>query len=269
MTATQTLRIAAVQATPIPGDVAANVAAAATWTRRVAADGAADLVVFPEAFATGYDDAVFRGTLPRIEEAGWLAPLQEAVEETRATVVLNTALDRGGATTLTDVVLAPGREPWAAYDKQHLYPSEREHFVAGENGTTLVVGGVGVALSVCYDANFPEHAAAAAADGAIVYVNSGAYYPGGEHRRDLHYASRALDNGIYTVFSGLTGGGFIGGTAAYDPIGRPIQRLGTEEGVVLVEVDPDVVEAARADQRMWADRRDDLGTRQTVACTPR
>jgi predicted amidohydrolase len=255
-----TLRIAAIQASPTPGAVAANIAAAARWTRRAEAD----VVVLPEAFATGYDEDVFRGPLPRVEEAAWLAPLQDAVEETGATVVLNTALDRGDARTLTDVVLAPGREPWAAYDKQHLYPSERALFSAGEHGTTLTVAGIGLALSVCYDANFPEHAAAAAADGAIVYLNSGAYYPGGEHRRDLHYASRALDNGVYTVFSGLTGGGFIGGTAAYDPLGRPIGRLGTEEGMVVAEIDPALVESVRAGQRMWADRIGNLGERLTA-----
>jgi predicted amidohydrolase len=259
-----TLRIAAVQAAPVTGDVVANIAAAADWTRRAAADLAVDLVVFPEAFATGYDDEVFRGPLPREDDTAWLAPLQEAVEDTGATVVLNSGLDRGDRRALTDLVLAPGRAPWAAYDKPHLYPPEREVFAAGEHGVTLTVGGVGVALSVCYDANFPEHAAAAAADGAIVYLNSGAYYPGGAHRRDLHYASRALDNGVYVVFSGLTGGGFIGGTAAYDPIGRPIERLDTEEGLVLAEIDPAVVAAARADQRMWADRRPDLGPRRTA-----
>jgi predicted amidohydrolase len=254
-----TLRIAAVQAAPVLGDVAANIAAAAGWTRRTDAD----LVVFPEVFSTGYDEAVFRAPLPRLDDTGWLDPLQEAVEETGATVVLNTPLDRGDVRTLTDVVLAPGREPWAAYDKQHIYSSEREFFTAGDHGTTLTVHRVGVGLSVCYDANFPEHAAAAAADGAIVYVNSGAYFTGGEHRRDLHFASRALDNGVYVVFSGLTGGGFIGGTAAYDPLGRPIERLGTEEGLVLAEIDPAVVAAARADQPMWADRRRDLGVRLT------
>jgi len=260
-----TLRIAAVQAAPTVGDLAANLAAAASWTRRAEAD----LVVFPEAFTTGYDDAVLRGPLPRADDTEWLAPLREAVEETGSTVLLNTALDRGGSRTLSDVVLAPGHEPWAAYDKQHLHPPEREVFTAGDHGTTLTFDGIGVALSVCYDANFPEHAAAAAADGAIVYVGSGAYFPGGEHRRDLHYASRALDNGIYVVFSGLTGGPFIGGTAAYDPLGRPIDRLGTEEGVVVADIDPAAVAAARAEQRMWADRRAGLGHRVIRDCTGR
>jgi predicted amidohydrolase len=50
-----------------------------------------------------------------------------------------------------------------------------------------------------------------------VHANSDACFPGGEHRRDLHCASRALDNGSYVVFSGSIGApyDFIGGTAAY------------------------------------------------------
>ncbi|MFT3798803.1 hypothetical protein [Microbacterium sp.] len=35
----------------------------------------------------------------------------------------------------------------------------------------------------CDDGDVPEHAAAAAADGAIVYVNSGAYFAGSAGRR--------------------------------------------------------------------------------------
>jgi len=40
-----------------------------------------------------------------------------------------------------------------------------------------------------------------------------------------------------------------------------IQRLGTEEGMVLVDIDPSVVESARKEQQMWKDRRADLGSR--------
>jgi predicted amidohydrolase len=47
-----TLRIAAIQAEARPGDVDRNLAVAAAWTRRAAAQGAR-LVVFPEAFVTG------------------------------------------------------------------------------------------------------------------------------------------------------------------------------------------------------------------------
>jgi predicted amidohydrolase len=257
-----TLRVAAVQAVAAPGEVSRNIQAAAHWVGRATQEGA-QLIVLPEAFVTGYDVGVFSGCLPYLEDVDWLAPLQEIVEASQAVVVLNSPLDRGDRRTLTDIVLSAGSPPWAAYDKQHLYPLEREVFTPGEHGASIQIGDVEVALSICYDGNFPEHASAAAADGAVAYVNSGAYFPGGGHRRDLHYAARALDNGMYVAFSGLVGGssGFIGGSATYDPTGQVIERLDTQEGIAVADIDPAMVEHVRADQRMWADRRASLGTR--------
>jgi predicted amidohydrolase len=256
------LRVAAVQAEAVPGEVSRNLATATRLADRAVAEGAR-LIVFPEAFATGYDVEVFAGPLPTLDDPAWLAPLQGVVDSAGVTVILNSAIEQAGRRTLTDIVLAPRVAPWAAYDKQHLHPPEVAVFCPGEHGASLRIDGAEVALSVCYDANFPEHAAAAATDGAIVYVNSGAYFPGGGHRRDLHYAARALDNGIYVVFAALIGApsDFIGGTAIYDPLGVPLARLGDEEGVVVADIDTDLVARVRADQRMWADRRPSLGAR--------
>ena len=261
-----TLRVAAVQAEAVPGAQAANIEKAARLTAAAAQRGAR-LVVFPEAFATGYDDEVFRGPLPRENDLSWLAPLQRAVDDAEVVVILNTALDRGDRRTLVDVVLRPGEPAAAVYEKQHLHAPERELFAPGAHGTSLEVDGVEVALSVCYDANFPEHAAAAASDGALLYVNSGAYFPGGEHRRDLHYASRALDNGMYVLFSGLVGGPseFIGGSAVFDPLGRKAAVAGDGEGLAIADIDPEVVAAVRAEQRMWTDRVTSLGPRDRHA----
>lgn len=255
-----TVRIATVQAEARPGALLHNVSRA-THLIAEAADADADVVVFPEASLTGYADEVFAAPLPDLDDPQWQDPLRRIVDETGVIAIVNTALQSSGRRTLTDVVFAPGRAPFAAYAKQHLHAPEREIFDAGERGFSFEVKGVRVALSVCYDANFPEHAAAAAASGALVYVNSGAYFPGGERRRDLHYASRALDNGMYIVFSGLVGApsDFIGGSAVFDPLGRKIAHVEGREGIAIADIDPAVVAEARAEQRMWRDRRDDLG----------
>jgi predicted amidohydrolase len=255
------VRVAAVQAEAVPGDIAGNIEKAARLTRE-AHDAGARLVVFPEAFATGYDDEVFRAGLPGLADTAWLVPLQEAVDAIGTVVVLNTALDRGGSLGLTDIVLRAGEPPLAAYDKQHLHPPEREVFAPGLHGASITIDGVRFALSVCYDANFPEHAASAAANGASVYINSGAYFPGGADRRDLHLASRALDNGVYVVFSGLVGGpsDFIGGSAVFDPLGRRIASVATFEGMAIADIDPDLIADTRNQQRMWAHRRASLGS---------
>lgn len=257
-----TVRVAAVQMESVPGEVSRNMEVATRWISR-AVDAGVALAVLPEAAATGYDPTVFRGDLPTLEDTSWLAPIREVVDATGVVVVVNSALDRGDRKTLTSLVLTANQEPWAAYDKQHLFHVEAPVFAAGGCGASFGLDDVEFALSVCYDANFPEHAAAAAAGGATVYVNSGAYFPGGGHRRDLHKAARALDNGMYVVFSGLVGAPsrFIGGSAVYDPIGQPIVRLGTEEGLALAEIDPALVARTRQEQRMWRDRRETMGPR--------
>ncbi|WP_150956227.1 carbon-nitrogen hydrolase family protein [Microbacterium testaceum] len=254
------VRIATVQAEAVPGAVELNVTRAAQFVVESAAAGA-ELILFPEAFVTGYDETAFAGALPGLDDLAWLGPLQNAVDTTGVVAVVNTALQHDSHRTLTDLLVVPGAPLHAAYSKQHLHAPERAIFTPGARGFSFRIADVEFALSVCYDANFPEHASAAASAGATVYLNSGAYFPGGERRRDLHLAARALDNGIYVVYSGLVGApsDFIGGSGVFDPLGRRIAAVDEREGLAIADIDPALVHDVRRDQRMWADRRQDLG----------
>jgi predicted amidohydrolase len=260
-----TLRVAAGQAASVSGDVAANVATAARLTR-LAGTQDVRLLVLPEAFLTGYDVDAFAGPLPAADGlvGAVLDPLREAAAG-GVTVVVGTALERGGSRRLAQVVLRPDGTASTPYDKQHLDGLEKRFFTAGDHGTSVVVDGVELGLSICYDGCFPEHAQAAARDGAAGYVCSAAYFPGGSHRRDLYYAARALENGMYVVLSGLTGGcrgsTFIGGSAVFDPEGTPVAQLGEEEGIAIADLDPDLVAQTRATHTMVGDHRGDLGPR--------
>lgn len=262
------LRVAAGQAASRCGDVATNAARAAALTDGAAGAGVR-LLVLPEAFLTGYCEPCLAGDLPREDAlADLLAPVSAAAVAGGVTVVVSTPLDRGGRRTMSSVVVAPDGTVVAAYDKQHLSGYENDHLVPGAGGASLVVDGWELGLSVCYDGCFPEHARAAADDGAVGYLNQAAYFPGGEHRRDLYYPARALDNGFFVVSSMLTGtcGGesFIGGSAVYDPEGRPLARLGTEEGLAVADLELSLVATTRAAHPMHTDHRPGLGTRTRV-----
>jgi len=260
------LRVAAGQAASVSGDLAANVRTAARLTEQAAAREVR-LLVLPEAFLTGYDAAAFRGPLPSADELdeGWLDPLRAAAADGDVVVVAGTALRRGEHRRLSQVVVRPDGSTTAPYDKQFLDGLEKELFTVGDHGASIVVDGLELGLSICYDGCFPEHAQAAALDGAVGYLSSSAYFPGGEHRRDLYYAARAVENGMYVVFAGLTGPcgafSFIGGSAVYDPEGRPLARLGEEEGLAVAEVDVALVEATRERHTMVFDHRTTLGPR--------
>jgi predicted amidohydrolase len=257
------LTVAAAQAASAAGDLDANVRTAAGLVRE-AADAGARVVVLPEAFLTGYDLDVFAGPLPALVDLP-LDPLRDAARETGAVVVASSALASGGVATLSSVVVQPDGAVDVPYDKQHLDGDEKAIFTAGDHGASIRVGGLELGLSICYDGCFPEHARAAAEDGAVAYLSSSAYFAGAEHRRDVYYAARAVENGMYVVFAGLTGRcgrrDFSGGSAIYDPEGRPLSRLGDEVGFAIADIDTEVVEATRARHTMLADHRATLGER--------
>lgn len=247
------MKIATGQYASIAGDVQANVATAVEAT--AAADGARVLVM-PELFLTGYAMplAVMDVDDPR------LTPLDEAATAAGLLVLVGAALP-GLADRPTISILAVGGGARRVYDKQHLCGEEQEHFDAGGTGVVLEVSGWKLGLAVCYDGCFPEHARAAADAGAEVYVAPVAYCAGSQHRRDLYYRARALDNGMYVVTSGLVGecGGtqFSGGGAIHDPQGTTIAEVVPEgEGIVTAVLDRGVIAATREAQRMHVERRD-------------
>ena len=204
-----------------------------------------------------------------------LEPLASAARERAVVVVAGAAVRRSGPDgsaqrfTLSLLVVDEAGEVTAPYDKQHLFDTERAFFAPGAQGASIVVDGWELGLGVCYDGCFPEHARAAAEDGARAYLCPSAYVAGSEHRRDLYYAARALDNGIYVVFAGLTArcGGldFSGGSAVYDPEGRALGRAGTiSPAAVLADLDPAEVTRVQADNPIARDRLGSLGGRSRV-----
>ena len=261
-----TLRVGAGQAESVPGDVSANVVTATSLVGS-AADRGARVVVLPELFLTGYAPETWGPEQTVTEDDPVLAPLSNVAVDRDVVVVAGAAVRRGADRfTLSLLVFADDGSVAAPYDKQHLFEAERGFFSPGDHGASIVVDGWELGLGVCYDGCFPEHAAAAAADGARAYLCPSAYYVGSEHRRDLYYAARALDNGIYVVFAGLTGRCgehvFNGGSAVYDPEGRPLARVG-DEAPAIAMADLRAAEVTRVQEMnpIGRDRLGGLGTR--------
>ncbi|UPK75996.1 carbon-nitrogen hydrolase family protein [Nocardioidaceae bacterium SCSIO 66511] len=267
MSALGPLIVAAAQAESVAGDLSANVRTAAAYVRE-AADRGARVLVLPELFLSGYD---MRTIGERPDDCDLLAdaiddvrlePLRAVAVETGVLTLVGASVRRGDERTIS--LLAVDERIRVVYDKQHVCGDEAEHFVPGDARSMLTVDGWPLGLAVCYDGCFPEHARAAADDGALAYVASVAYTKGSEHRRDLYYRARAVENGMYVVVSGLTGrcgdGEFGGGTAVIDPEGRAIDRVpDMATGMVVTALDAAAIEQTRAEHSMYADHRESLG----------
>ncbi|MFF1790816.1 carbon-nitrogen hydrolase family protein [Kitasatospora sp. NPDC058243] len=255
------LRIATVQAQAVAGDIPANAAQAAELVREAAAAGAR-LVLFAEKFLSGYEPELIRtDPLKCAVQPGdpRLAPIAEACRETGTAAIVGAAAQVGDELRVSAFVLGPDGGLVTRYDKQHLFKAERDYYRPGAAGCTLELDGWRLGLGVCYDSGFPEHARAAALDGCHAYLVGALFSVGhGHHESRTWFPARALDNTLYTVLAnhiGHTGGWHTcGGSAVWAPDGRLLAEAGEDRReLVVVDLDPAVLRAARESETMLAD----------------
>jgi predicted amidohydrolase len=268
------MRVAAVQAAAIPGDVRGNVATAARLTRRAVGLGA-ELAVFPELFVPAYHPPTLAASDChdlRADEQGLVAdqrldPLAEAAEAAGAAVLIGASVRHPGQRRSISLLFIGSGPTRVVYDKQHLWGSDEPGLFTsappGAGPAVVAFRGWQLGLGVCYDASFPEHARAAALAGAHAYLCPSVFLVGRDHRRDVYFRARALENTMYVVFTNAIAGAgawqFSGGAAIFDPEGRELGRgPASAEAVICADFDPAELARIRAMLPMLADCRRDL-----------
>ncbi len=188
-----------------------------------------------------------------------LDPLQRSAARGGTAVLVGASSRDDDGRYICLLLVAPDGTVREAYRKQYLCgPDERRLFRPGSAPAVLEVDGWVLGLSVCYDGCFPEHARTVALAGAHAYLCSVAYFVGGAHRRDLYYRARAVENGMYVVLADAVGGPepfrFGGGSAVFDPEGRPLAGVvAGESGVAVANLDQRLLEDTRAAHTMLTD----------------
>lgn len=279
------LRVAAIQAEAVPGEVAHNAATVARLIGQAAEHGVR-LAVFPELFLTAYHPPALAADpdgcdVPADERDvvadPRLEPIRAAAAGAGLLAVIGASVARPGGIRRCSALLAePSGLVRAVYDKQNLYgPHENALFSPGERGCGIQLDSWVLGLGICYDGCFPEHGRAAALAGAHGYLCPSGYVAGSEHRRDVYYAARALDNTMYVIFANSVGGvapwQLCGGAAVYDPQGQPVKRAGDQdEMIVVADLDPAELARVRAAHTMLgevATHGQNLGDiRTTIVC---
>jgi predicted amidohydrolase len=233
---------------------------------RAAAERGARVVLFPEAM-------MCRFGVP-------LKPVAEPLDGPWATAVRDVAVEHGvvvvaGMFTpaadgrVTNTLLATGAEFHVGYDKIHLFDAfgfaESDTVAPGSEVVVVEVDGVGLGLATCYDVRFPELFRALADRGASAVLLGASWGagPGKKEQWELLVRARAVDSTTWVVACGQSDPGETSGTAptgigfsaAATPLGAVAAQLGAEPGLLVVDVDTDAVERARATIPVLANRR--------------
>jgi predicted amidohydrolase len=155
----------------------------------------------------------------------------------------------------------PQGEIAARYDKIHMFDvdlaggeiyRESNSYRPGEIGTLADLPWGRLGITICYDLRFPALYRALAEAGAIMLAVPSAFtkQTGEAHWHVLNRA-RAIENGSF-VLAAAQGGKHENGRETFghslivDPWGRVLAEGGIEPGVVVAEIDPGEVAAARS-----------------------
>ena len=149
----------------------------------------------------------------------------------------------------------------AVYDKIHMCDvdlaggesyRESRSYRPGESAVVADLPFARFGLTICYDLRFPALYRALAEAGATVLTIPSAFTrQTGEAHWHLLIRARAIENGSF-VLAAAQGGQHengretFGHSLAVDPWGRILAEGGTEPGVVIADIDPAEVTAARS-----------------------
>jgi deaminated glutathione amidase len=237
-----------------------------------AADGGAELAVFPEATMVRFGADLRAAAEPL--DGPFCSGLAEAAKEKGVALVAGVfepAPD--GRVYNTAAVFDGDGALVASYRKLHLFDAftqrESDLVAPGSSVVLATLAGVPVGVQICYDIRFPELTRALAVGGASLVTVSAAWQAGlfkEEHWVTLLRA-RAIENTVWIAAVGQvpdsgekptrapTG---VGRSMLIDPLGVVRADLGPSPEVTVVNADMSLVETVRKTLPSLANRREDV-----------
>ncbi len=194
----QDLNVVTVQANQVWEDKAANLT---NYERLLKNVEAADLIILPEMFQTGF--TMNSASLAEKMDGESVAWLKKLASEKQAAVYTSLIIEENGGFFNRGIFVKPDGE-LSVYDKRHLFglASEDHFFSAGKNKTIVNYKGWNINLQVCYDLRFPENCRNREIDGKPEY-DLLLYVANWPERRVKHWSAlllaRAIENQSYVV----------------------------------------------------------------------
>lgn len=220
----------------------------------------ADLVVLPELWPQG--GFAYEGWAARAQpmDGPIVTAMREATRDLGAAVHMGSTVERDETGQLfnTSILIGADGALLTSYRKIHLFGfGEGEPAVMTPGDRVVVHDNIG--LATCYDLRFPEQFRLLIDAGAEVVLLPAAWPAKRVGHWRLLAQARAVENQMYVVacntagtHSGVAMGG---GSVVVDPWGSVLAEAGTEQEVLIVDLDAALVAKTRASFPILADRR--------------
>lgn len=232
------MKVGLIQIHSIPAEVETNVKRGMEMFCR-AADGGAELVVFPELWTCGYYLET-DGFLAAVRENDWiLEKFCELARKTHTVVVLPLPQKIEEELFIGLYVIENDGKIAGEYQKSFLWGREQQYFTHGKREYEPVETSLGkLGVLICYDIEFPEPSRILALKGAQMLVVPSVWSVPALHRWQIQLPARALDNTVFLLGINGVKEGACGHSKVVSPMGAVLaEASGEEEEVLLCEID--------------------------------
>lgn len=263
-------QVAAIQMTPILGDVQANLKRGIYFMEQVADD--ADLIVFPELWTSGYylSEEAFR-QLAETRDGPTITALREKAQQMNVTIISSfPEIDSENNLFIAAAVISQDGELLGVVRKSMLWGRESEIFKMGEIRYPIVeTDQAKIGVLICYEMEFPEPARLLALEGAEMIVCPSVWSVAASRRWDIQLPARALDNTIFILGVNSVGNNSCGKSKLVGPMGDILAEASdSREEVMLRAVDIQSLYWARDENRYLEDYRTRLTPGGSTIPTP-
>ncbi|MFA6225001.1 MAG: nitrilase-related carbon-nitrogen hydrolase [Methanoregula sp.] len=256
-----TIRVCSAQLSSVWEDPEKTLEKAEGFITHAAACGA-QLICFPEQFATGWDPLSKKNVQDCTGNI--VTRLQTYAKANRIAVIGSLREASSPYPKNTSVIIGNDGRILSTYSKIHLFSpaKENEHFIPGTDLGIFPLGPLTCGLAICYDLRFPSLFHIYAQKGVqVVFVP--AAWPASRIRHwELFIQARAAENQMYVIGVNTTGttpvDRYSGSSIAADPHGTIISRANEAGQLLFIDLDLAEVTAAQSALPVESDRKDAL-----------
>jgi predicted amidohydrolase len=192
------MKIAVAQIQPVKADIGQNLVEHRRLIELAAAHQV-ELIVFPELSLTGYEPTLASQVATAPTDSRFFS-LQTLADDHQISICAGVPIITQQGICISMLIFRPN-QPVQVYSKQYLHSDEVPFFVPGQSQALAPLGQPDskIAFAICYELSVPEHAEAAHASGASIYIASVAKTPAGVAKAAERLATVAQQYGM-TVF---------------------------------------------------------------------
>ena len=231
------------------------------------------LAILPEMFTCPYDTSLFSKYAEVYPQGESIAALAAAAQKNKIAVVGGSIPERDEHNHLynTSFTFDEQGRLIGRHRKVHLFDVNipggtvcRESSVLspGQEMTVIKVAGMTLGIGICYDMRFPELSRLMSLAGAEILIFPAVFgLTTGPAHWELTLRARAVDNQVFVVGAApanLSGGQVYGHSMIVDPWGKIIAMAGSDERMLVVEVNLGMMDKVRRELPLLKQRREDI-----------